>query len=305
MTNSIAFKPIYLKVNQGHGNARRISVDNSSNELIALMDADDISLKDRFQKQLKLFIDNHKLDICGGNITEFIEDEANIVARREVKQQDKDIKKDLKKRCPMNQVTVMFKKQAYELAGGYLDWYCEEDYYLWTRMIQKGCSFGNVLDDIVNVRTGLDMSSRRGGWKYYKSEKKFQEYLLKNKLISFPRYLYNIALRFGGEVLLPNSIRNKAFKIMRSNISDKKDNINYNNEDTENIKITYPKFSVAMCVYGKDNPDWFDRSLESVLVEQTVKPDELVLVVDGPIPDTIKAVIDKYAAICAGGGYNI
>ena len=64
------------------------------------------------------------------------------------------------------------------------------------------------------------------------------------------------------------------------------------------LKYNYPTFSVAMCVYGKDNPEWFDRALESVLIEQTVKPNELVLVVDGPINDNLKRIIKKYSDFC-------
>ena len=91
------FKVIYLKENQGHGNARRISLENTSNELVALMDADDFSYPNRFEKQLALFEQNPNLDICGGHITEFVGEEENIIARREVKLTDQDIKKDLKK----------------------------------------------------------------------------------------------------------------------------------------------------------------------------------------------------------------
>ena len=52
-------------------------------------------------------------------------------------------------------------------------------------------------------------------------------------------------------------------------------------------------FSVSMCVYGKDNPDWFQTAVESVL-NQSVKPSEVVLVVDGPVPPELDAVIRKY-----------
>ena len=55
----------------------------------------------------------------------------------------------------------------------------------------------------------------------------------------------------------------------------------------------YPEFSVSMCVYGGDNPIHFDTALNSV-VEQTVQPNEIVLTIDGPIPDSIEAVIEKY-----------
>ena len=54
-----------------------------------------------------------------------------------------------------------------------------------------------------------------------------------------------------------------------------------------------PNFSVAMCVYGKDNPEWFETAVNSVL-NQTVKPSEIVLVVDGPVPDELNTIISKF-----------
>ena len=52
-----------------------------------------------------------------------------------------------------------------------------------------------------------------------------------------------------------------------------------------------------MCVYGGDNSKWFDVALESI-INQTIKPDEIVLVVDGPIPNDIQDVIYKYEKKC-------
>ena len=190
----------------------------------------------------------------------------------------------------MNQVTVMFKKQAYNLAGGYIDWFCEEDYFLWARMAKNNCIFTNVNDVLVNVRTGLGMSARRGGWKYFKSEKKMQHYLLSNKIISYPRYLYNVLIRFFGEVVVPNFLRNKLFSLLRT--KPKSNSIFVEQNAILNIK--FQPFSCVMCVYGKDNPIWFDRALESVLVNQTVPPSEFILVVDGPIPEELDSVIKKY-----------
>ena len=214
MTNAISFKPIYLETNQGHGNARRTSLDNCSHNLVALMDSDDINLPKRFELQLNKFEEDEELNLVGGQITEFIYDSSNIVAKRIVPEKDKDIKKYMKKRCPMNQVSVMMKKDFYDKVGGYIDWYCEEDYYLWLRMALAGGKFANVPQTLVNVRIGDEMSSRRGGWKYFNSEKALQKYMLKKKVISFPRYLYNVAIRFGGEILLSDKARTKAFKMI-------------------------------------------------------------------------------------------
>ncbi len=307
MSETIAFKPIYLETNQGHGNARRVSLMSCMNDLVALMDADDISIKNRFQLQIQRFVNKPDLSIVGGQISEFSGNQDNVIGIRKVPEAHEDIKAYAKKRCPMNQVSVMFDRRAVEAAGGYVDWYCEEDYYLWLRMLEKGHLFENVPEVLVNVRAGEEMSSRRGGLKYFKSEVRLQKYMFENGIISLSQYLFNVAIRFGGEVVLSNRLRTRLFKFMRQDADDYKsvtDNKNKEKEATAmdiNTFDNYPPFSVAMCVYGKDNPEWFDIALESV-INQTVKPSEIVLVVDGPVPDGIQDVIDKYSEICKSGG---
>lgn len=206
------FNIIRLEKNQGHGIARRTGLDNCSYDLVALMDADDLSVNNRFELQLNKFKEIKDLDIVGGNISEFIECPQKIIGRRIVPESDLEIKAYLRKRCPMNQVTVMFKKESVQKVGGYVDWYCNEDYYLWIRMVLAHMRFANVPDILVNVRVGKDMYKRRGSWKYFKSESKIQWLLLKKKLISLPQFLYNVLLRFCLQVLMPNGLRGVIFK---------------------------------------------------------------------------------------------
>lgn len=206
------FRVVRFEINQGHGNARRAGLENCSNELVAIMDSDDISTPDRFEMQLDAFEKDCELAIVGGNITEFVGEPDNIIGRRTVFVDDAEIKSDLKGRCPMNLVTVMFKKSKVEEAGGFIDWFCEEDYYLWLRMALADMRFANVSDDLVNVRVGKEMYRRRGGMKYFKSEAKLQGFMLKNKLISFPRYMINVNKRLIVQVLLPNKLRGWVFK---------------------------------------------------------------------------------------------
>lgn len=209
--NSI-FNVIRLPENRGHGEARRIGLNNCSNELVALMDADDISAEDRFEKQLEMFKKDPELTIVGGNITEFVGDPENIVEARVVKADDASIKEDMKKRCPMNQVTVMFKKSRVDSVGGYIDWFCEEDTYLWLRLYLDGAKFANLPDYLVNVRIGKEMYQRRGGTKYFLSEAKLQKFMLDNKVIGFDRFLVNVGERLVVQVLLPNKVRSWVFK---------------------------------------------------------------------------------------------
>ncbi len=209
---SICFHVIYLEKNMGHGEARRIGFENCCCSLIALMDADDISLPYRFEKQLHVFKNNPEISIVGGIIQEFIDTPNNPVAKRVVPENDVDIKQYMKKRCPMNQMTVMFRKEAVQEAGGYLDWYCDEDYYLWIRLALADKKFANLSDILVDVRVGADMYQRRGGWKYYKSEKTLQKLMLDKRMIGVFRYFINVSERFILQVLMPNWLRGFVFR---------------------------------------------------------------------------------------------
>jgi len=205
-------KVIQLEQNMGHAIARQTGLEAARNELCAVMDADDLAVPDRFEKQLKAFEEHPDVSVVGGLINEFIHKTDNVVGTRIVPENDADIKDYLKSRCPMNLVTVMLKKSDVMKVGGYQDWYCEEDYYLWIRLTLAGYKFYNIQENLVNVRVGEEMYQRRGGKKYFQSEARLQKYMLDHKVISWPKYLYNVAIRWAVQVAMPNSIRGWVFQ---------------------------------------------------------------------------------------------
>lgn len=52
--------------------------------------------------------------------------------------------------------------------------------------------------------------------------------------------------------------------------------------------------SVLMSVYRSEKPAYLDRSLQSIWDDQTLKPEEIVLVQDGPVGADLAAVIDRW-----------
>lgn len=109
-------------------------------------------------------------------------------------------------------MTVMFRKSAVLSVGNYQPWHLDEDTYLWGRLLKNGYNLANLPDVLVNVRVGSQMYARRGGWKYFKSDTKILRWKLDNGLTSKSRYLYNYLVRFGVQVMMPNSIRGWIFK---------------------------------------------------------------------------------------------
>ena len=116
--------------------------------------------------------------------------------------------------------SFVFQKYAVEQAGGFIDWFCEEDYYLWLRLMCNNAVFANIPDYLVNVRVGQDMYRRRGGWKYFCSEARLQNYMLSKKIIGPLTYVENVLKRFVVQVLLPNRLRGWVFqKFARKRVS--------------------------------------------------------------------------------------
>ena len=54
------------------------------------------------------------------------------------------------------------------------------------------------------------------------------------------------------------------------------------------------KYSVLMSVYKNDDADYLKIALESIYDKQTRKPDEVVVVFDGPLNDRLYAVLEEF-----------
>lgn len=60
------------------------------------------------------------------------------------------------------------------------------------------------------------------------------------------------------------------------------------------MNMKAPTFSVLMSVYKNDNPDYLRLALESVYEQQTKKPDEIVIVFDGPLTKQLEMVLNDF-----------
>ncbi len=200
-------KLVCFKENRGRGAVLFDTLPMVKNPLVAIMDSDDICCYNRFEKQLAIFQQEKDLDILGGFIEEFDDNIKNIVIRK-VPLTQKDIMDFVKFRSPFNHVTVMFKKESVLNIGGYSPTMrFAQDYHLWIRAVANKLTMKNISDILVKVRTDFKMFGRRGGYKYFKLNLILQKELLNYKLISYPRYIYNLSIRFVAQVLLPWQIR--------------------------------------------------------------------------------------------------
>lgn len=202
---------IPLKKNVGLGKALNIGLGKCKNELIARMDTDDISKKDRCKKQLEEFRKNKSLSILSASVAEFDKDINTINNIKKLPSNHKDIVQYAKKRNPFNHPVVMYKKQAVQDVGGYKHFHLFEDYYLWARMILNGAICANIDEPLLYMRANEDMFKRRGGFSYFKSVLKFKWHMFKLGFLSFGDFVSAVAIR-GIVSLVPNKIRIKIYK---------------------------------------------------------------------------------------------
>ncbi len=200
-----------LLKNSGLGKALNIGMRYCRHELVARMDSDDISRKNRCEKELDIFKQYPEVSIVSGIVEEFTDNINNVHSRRAVPQKQSEILLFAKRRNPFNHPCVMYKKSAVEKVGGYQDFFLLEDYFLWIRMLKGKCIGYNMKEPLLWMRSGSDMYKRRSGWKYILSQKKLFKYMRDIEFITTKEYIVQIVVRIGVSII-PNIIRKFIFK---------------------------------------------------------------------------------------------
>lgn len=211
------FKFIELPENVGLGNALNEGLKYCSNEWVARMDSDDVSMPNRFEVQIQ-YIQNHpNVDVVGAWVSEFEHDVVNVLSIKKVPVDYESIISYSRTRNPINHPVVMFRKSAVLSAGGYEHCPYFEDYWLWVRMLRKKSVFYNIPISLLWFRTSCAMYQRRGGFMYVCNELHFQKLMSQIGFITRVQFVKNIIIRIGFR-LIPNSVRAKLYKIvLRSN----------------------------------------------------------------------------------------
>lgn len=184
------FTIVPLAENGGLGNALNAGLLHCRNDLVARMDADDISLPQRCEKELALFAANEELAICGCNIDEFYDTPENVRTIRRVPSDYKDIKKMIRRRQPFNHPTIMFKKSEVLRCGSYGRLRRKQDYDLFSRMLNMGCYACNINESLLKFRADKDNYKRRKSWQYVRSSIKVGYLNYKRRYSSLADLLY-------------------------------------------------------------------------------------------------------------------
>ena len=118
-------------------------------EYIARMDADDISISTRLEKQLN-YIKQTDIDILGTNVIKF--DDKNNEEFSNFFLKDIDIKQNIFKKNMIAHPTWLVKKEVYKCLNGYREIPATEDYDFLLRAIKYGFVLGNMKEHLLKYR---------------------------------------------------------------------------------------------------------------------------------------------------------
>jgi len=160
-------------------------IKKSKGKYIARMDADDISLPERFQSQIKLLESNNEIGVCGTAIIGFSDDMKKNISY--YSENNKELKTELLFSSVFAHPTVMMRRKLFKKFNlKYEEKYKNaEDFGLWVQMSEY-TKFSNIKDPLLKYRI-LDDSITRLADKYIEDRYKiiksiFQNYLDKLEL---------------------------------------------------------------------------------------------------------------------------
>lgn len=189
------FRIVALHTNVGLGATLKAGMEKCSYEIVARMDADDISIPDRFEKQLLFLKENPDISVVTCWIGVFQDDPDDILYERRVPVTHEEIRKLAKFRSPINHPASMFRRSAAISAGNYPAWRKGQDYFLWARMLQAGFKMACIPEVLYKQRYDDKFAARRHNLIAYVSQMRLQKQLFKMGFISFPRFITNIVIR--------------------------------------------------------------------------------------------------------------
>jgi len=170
-------------------------------KFIARMDADDISMPERFKKQRDFLLKNSEIS-CMGSWYEEIDENGKHLAFRKLPVDHESLRRRYMTRTPFAHSSVIYRRELIEKAGLYPeDTILMEDNVLWGRALYSGLRFANIPQVLHLFRKDREFYRRRSGlnygWNYILT--KFNT----NRLLGLPCYSYLMTTGVGIWKMIP------------------------------------------------------------------------------------------------------
>lgn len=201
---------------QDRGRILGMAVESASTNFIAIMDADDISHQQRFEKQAALLSGNPDIGVVGSSIKEISPTDSSYSCFRKVPLDVCEVREYAKLRNPVNNMSVMFRREIILAAGNYRSMPNFADYWLWVRVLHNGDFIANIDEPLVVARAGEGLARRRRGLKYVKDEFRFIRACHKLGFLSITECCRNAIIRLPVRFLPERAFNFVLRKFLRS-----------------------------------------------------------------------------------------
>lgn len=182
-------------------------------DFIVRMDADDISMSERIERQLAYMEANPDCD-CLGTWAIEIKSNGEEFFKKQMPITHEECFKFFMKRDCMIHPTVMFRRSYFDKVKAYPeDTYFGEDTMMWAEGFAAGCKFANLPEYLLKFRLDENFFERRRGWKHATSIISLRRRV--NKLLGYGFKADCYAIMYGLAKLMPKSILNVIYKIAR------------------------------------------------------------------------------------------
>jgi len=153
-------KIIHNTTNLYISKAINAAIEIAKAEIMARMDADDIAMPTRLEKQYKLLMNNPDVAVTGANM-QIIDEEGREVCIRKYFANDKDLREKIFRYSPFAHPVVMYRRNVVREFGCYTPAFSpSEDVNLWFRIGTK-YKFANVPEVLLRYRFFSDSSSNK------------------------------------------------------------------------------------------------------------------------------------------------
>ncbi len=200
---------VLLPENRGLTDALNAGLAACAQPVVARMDADDVSLPGRFERQWALL--QQGFDLVGTGMVEFEHDPGRPASTRVPPVGSERIREHARTHNPFNHPTMMYRLDALDRVGRYQPFGKMEDYWLGIRLIDDGARVENIADPLLAYRVGSGAFARRGGWVEARTEWRLQRELLRMGFVTRGQYLRNVVMK-GVYRLMPASVKRVLFR---------------------------------------------------------------------------------------------
>ena len=157
----LRIRSVKLPQNVGLAAALNAGLEQCSFELVARMDSDDISLPERFEKQVAFMEAHPDVAASSAGLDEFDETGA-VFSSRVLPLTHEELVAFARRRSPLSHAVAIFRRSVIMSVGGYPAFKRSQDVALWSLLIVKGYRLANLPDTLFKVRAGAAFMSRNG-----------------------------------------------------------------------------------------------------------------------------------------------